>query len=143
MDYQNIFTKQQILIKKNRDMSKSSNTLLALVLGGAIGAAAGILYAPEKGTKTRKDLSKKAKKEQEKLVKQLKETRESLTDNAQQAKLSFEEKLNSTISTESHKADDVIATLESKLAELRLQNAKLQKDATVEKAKVKTEKALS
>lgn len=124
-------------------MSKSGNTLLALVLGGAIGAAAGILYAPEKGTKTRKDLSKKAKKEQDKLMKQLKETRTSLTDNAHKAKLTFEEKLNDTISTASHKADDVISTLETKLAELRVQNGKLQKDAVVDKAAAKVEKALS
>lgn len=124
-------------------MSKSSNTLLALVLGGAIGAAAGILYAPEKGTKTRKDLSKKARKEQEKLTKQLKETRNSLANNAQNAKLTFEEKLNDTISSASHKADDIIGTLESKLADLRVQNAKLQKDATVGKAKAKMQNAVS
>ncbi len=124
-------------------MSKSSNTLLALVLGGAIGAAAGILYAPEKGEKTRKDLSKKARKQQDKLAKQLKETRNSLADNAQRAKLTFEEKLNETISSASHKADDVISTLESKLADLRKQNAKLQKDSTVNELKAKAEKTLS
>lgn len=124
-------------------MSKSSNTLLALVLGGALGAAAGILYAPEKGTKTRKDLSKKARKEQEKLTKLLKETSNSLADNAQSAKLTFEERLNDTISSASHKADDIIGTLESKLADLRVQNAKLQKNATVENAKAKMKNAIS
>ncbi|RMB63209.1 YtxH domain-containing protein [Dokdonia sinensis] len=124
-------------------MSKSSNTLLALVLGGAIGAVAGILYAPDKGTKTRKDLSKKAKKQQDKLAKQLKETRASLADNAQKAKLTFEERLNDTISTASYKADDIIGSLESKLADLRKQNAKLQKDATVNEIKARAEKTLS
>ncbi len=124
-------------------MSKSGNTLLALVLGGAIGTAAGILYAPEKGTKTRKDLSKKAKKEQEKLVQQLKETRTSLASNAQKAKLTFEEKLNDSIATASNKADDVISTLEKKLGELRLQNAKLQKNAKVSEAQAKAEKIIS
>ncbi|TVZ52640.1 YtxH domain-containing protein [Dokdonia sp. Hel_I_53] len=124
-------------------MSKSGNTLLALVLGGAIGAAAGVLYAPEKGVKTRKDLSKKARKEQEKLVQQLKETRSSLATNAEKAKLTFEEKLNETINTASHKADDVIGTLESKLADLRLQNSKLQTRAKVDELKAKADKALS
>lgn len=112
-------------------MSKSSNTLLALVLGGAIGAAAGILYAPDKGEKTRKDLSKKARKQQEKLTKQLKETQATLVDNAQKAKLTFEEKLNDTISTASYKADDVISTLETKLADLRSKNAKLHTEAKI------------
>ena len=124
-------------------MSKSGNTLLALVLGGAIGAAAGILYAPEKGTKTRKDLSKKARKEQDKLLKQLKETRSSLSENAQKAKLTFEERLNDTISSASNKADDVISTLESKLSDLRAQNAKLQKKAKLNEAQAKTEKIVS
>jgi len=124
-------------------MSKSSNTLLALVLGGAIGAAAGILYAPEKGEKTRKDLSKKARKEQEKLTKQLKETRNSLANNAQKAKLTFEEKLNETISTASYKADDIIGSLESKLHDLRAQNAKLHANAKVDETKAKVKKAIS
>lgn len=124
-------------------MSKSGNTLLALVLGGAIGAAAGILYAPEKGTKTRKDLSKKARKEQEKLTQQLKETRNSLASNAQKAKLTFEEKLNDSIASASNKADDVISTLERKLSDLRLQNAKLQKNAKIDEAKAKAEKIIS
>lgn len=124
-------------------MSKSTNTLLALVLGGAIGAAAGILYAPEKGEKTRKDLSKKAKKQQDKLTKQLKQTQASLVDNAQKAKLTFEEKLNDTISSASHKADDVIGTLESKLADLRARNAKINASATTDEMKAKAKKAIS
>lgn len=33
----------------------SSNVMLALLTGAAIGAGFGILYAPEKGTKTRKN----------------------------------------------------------------------------------------
>lgn len=124
-------------------MSKSSNTLLALVLGGAIGAAAGILYAPDKGEKTRKDLSKKAKKQQAKLTKQLKETQATLTENAQKAKLTFEEKLNDTISTASYKADDVISTLESKLADLRSKNAKLHNDAKINETKASVKKVVS
>lgn len=124
-------------------MSKSSNTLLALVLGGAIGAAAGILYAPDKGEKTRKDLSKKAKKQQDKLTKQLKETQAALADNAQKAKLTFEEKLNDTISTASYKADDVISTLESKLSDLRAKNAQLHTEAKVNEKKATVKKVVS
>lgn len=124
-------------------MSKSSNTLLALVLGGAIGAAAGILYAPDKGEKTRKDLSKKAKKQQDKLTKQLKETQAALVDNAQKAKLTFEEKLNDTISTASYKADDVISTLETKLADLRAKNAQLHAEAKVDEKKATVKKVVS
>jgi gas vesicle protein len=39
-------------------MSDSRDTLLAFVLGGLIGAALGILYAPKSGKETRKDIKK-------------------------------------------------------------------------------------
>ena len=43
-------------------MSKTSNTILALVTGAAIGAGLGLLYAPESGDKTRKKISNGEKK---------------------------------------------------------------------------------
>ena len=46
-------------------MSKTSNTILALVTGAAIGAGLGLLYAPESGDKTRKKISKNAKEVKE------------------------------------------------------------------------------
>ena len=38
--------------------SNTGQTLLALLTGAAIGAGIGILYAPDKGSKTRKQISK-------------------------------------------------------------------------------------
>ena len=52
-------------------MSKTSNTILALVTGAAIGAGLGLLYAPESGDKTRKKISKNAKEAKKKLEKKL------------------------------------------------------------------------
>ena len=43
-------------------MSKKTNTLLAFVSGAAVGAAAGILFAPEKGRETRYWLSYRLEK---------------------------------------------------------------------------------
>lgn len=131
-------------------MSKSGNTLLALITGAAIGAGIGILYAPDRGDKTRKKLQKNAKKQQEKLAKQLNETRSNLTDTAKKARANFEVKLNETLSNASYKADDIIVSLENKLEDLRKQNAKLQMEtktnkveAKVDHAKVKTKEVLS
>ena len=41
-------------------MANTGSTLLALVTGAAIGAGIGLLYAPDKGEKTRKKLKKDA-----------------------------------------------------------------------------------
>jgi gas vesicle protein len=40
--------------------SSTGKALVGLIVGAAVGVAAGILFAPDKGTETRKDLSKKA-----------------------------------------------------------------------------------
>lgn len=43
-------------------MSKKTNTLLAFMSGAAVGAAAGLLFAPEKGRETRSWLSYRLEK---------------------------------------------------------------------------------
>ncbi len=53
--------------------------------------------------------------------------KEELTKTAEEKKVAFEEKLEDAISTMSYKADDIIATLERKLEELKKKNAELQK----------------
>ncbi len=52
-------------------MANTGNTLLALVTGAAIGAAVGLLYAPESGEETRKKLNKDAKIAQDKFNKNI------------------------------------------------------------------------
>lgn len=49
----------------NRDSNKESNVMtgaLMLIAGGLLGAAAALLYAPQSGDKTRKELGRYAKK---------------------------------------------------------------------------------
>ncbi|MFI8377790.1 YtxH domain-containing protein [Leeuwenhoekiella sp. NPDC079379] len=105
-------------------MSKTGNTILALITGAAIGAGLGLLYAPESGDETRKKISKNAKEAKKKLEKQISETSENLTASAKQAKKSFDAKLEDTLKTASTKADDILVTMERKLEELRSKNAK-------------------
>ncbi|MEM0517449.1 MULTISPECIES: YtxH domain-containing protein [Aequorivita] len=123
--------------------SNTGQTLLALITGAAIGAGLGILYAPDKGSKTRDKLSKEAKKAQKQLNQQYQETTSNLTERAQKARVSFEQKLNETLSSASYKADDILLAMEDKLEALRKQNAKLQMDATIDKTKAKAKKATS
>ena len=49
-------------------MSKNTNTALGLLLGGAIGATLGILFAPDKGVNTRKKLKDDAIATKDKLA---------------------------------------------------------------------------
>jgi gas vesicle protein len=120
--------------------SNTGQTLIALLTGAAIGAGLGILYAPEKGSKTREKLSKEAKKAQKQLNKQIHETSLTLSEKAQKAKYSFEQKLNDTLASASYKADDILVAMEDKLEALRKQNAKLQVDSTVDHAKATAKK---
>jgi len=105
----------------------SGSVLLALLTGAAIGAGVGILYAPDKGSKTRKKIKKKAKDASEEINDRLTKATEELTKTAQNQKEEFERRLDESISTMSYKADDIIAGLESKLSELKKKNAQLQK----------------
>ena len=60
-------------------MSKSSNSLFAFALGAGVGAALGILFAPDTGANTRDKLSfklSKYKKELEDLIDELVEGKE-------------------------------------------------------------------
>tara|TARA_R110000868_G_scaffold150063_3_gene372999 strand:- start:62400 stop:62729 length:330 start_codon:yes stop_codon:yes gene_type:complete len=105
----------------------SGNTLLALLTGAAIGAGIGILYAPDKGTKTRKRIKKKAMETSDDLTSRISLAKEELTKTAEAKKVDFDQKLEETISNMSYKADDIISALEKKLADLKVKNAQLQK----------------
>ncbi|MCM4167863.1 hypothetical protein KCTC52924_01322 [Arenibacter antarcticus] len=105
----------------------NGNTLLALLTGAAIGAGIGILYAPDKGVKTRKRIKKKAIQTSDDLTSRISHATEELTKTAEAKKVDFEHKLEETLSNMSYKADDIISALEKKLSDLKNKNAQLQK----------------
>jgi gas vesicle protein len=105
----------------------SGNVFLALLTGAAIGAGLGILYAPDEGIKTRQRIRDKALETKQDLAERISHATDELTRTADTKKVEFEQKLESALSNMSYKADDIIATLERKLEELRKKNAQFQK----------------
>lgn len=105
----------------------SGSVFLALLVGAAIGAGVGILYAPDEGGKTRKLLKDKAREASDELIGEVTRARDEITLTAQEQKVEFDKKLEDTISKMSYRADDIIASLEAKLEELRAKNAQFQK----------------
>lgn len=106
---------------------KNGNGIMALLAGAAIGAAIGILFAPDKGSKTREKL----KEGLDDLKDQAKSKWDSLEDETKEKFSGTKENLKETVedflSNSSYKAEEAITFLEEKLAELKKQNAKLQK----------------
>ena len=107
--------------------SSKGNSILALLAGAAVGLGLGVLFAPDKGSKTREkikdgydDLKDQAKSKLNTLEN---ETKEKFS----KTKKDIKESLDELLSDSSYKAEETITFLEEKLAELKKQNSKLQK----------------
>lgn len=107
--------------------NNTGNTLLALLTGAAIGAGVGILFAPDKGSKTRGKIKDGYKDAQKDLVKKYEKLSDEVKTRLSSAKIDFEGSYDDLLDSMSHKTEDVILFLEDKLAELKAKNAKLQK----------------
>jgi gas vesicle protein len=108
--------------------NNAGNTLLALLTGAAIGAGIGILFAPDKGSRTREKFKDGYDDAKDKLRQKFENASDELKSKFScEKKYDLKETYEDMISNVSHKTEDVISFLESKLADLKEQNAKLQK----------------
>jgi gas vesicle protein len=105
----------------------SGNSLLALLTGALVGVGIGILFAPDKGTKTREKIKDGFQDAKDDLKQKLDEVSEQLKSKLTHSKDNLEDSFEDMVSNASHKTEDLISFLEQKLAELKEQNAKLQK----------------
>ena len=107
--------------------SSNNNSILALLAGAAVGLGLGILFAPDKGSKTREkikdgldDLKDSTKSKWNSLETETKEKFSKTKDD-------LKDTVNDLLSDSSYKSEEAITFLEEKLAELKKQNAKLHK----------------
>ncbi|WP_299113235.1 YtxH domain-containing protein [uncultured Winogradskyella sp.] len=98
----------------------------ALVLGALIGAAAGVLLAPDKGSVTRDHLKKEGKDIKEQITQDFNEVKDDLSKAAKSGKDKFKEDLKDFASKASYKTEEAITFLEKQLAVLKEKNKTLQ-----------------
>ncbi len=110
-------------VYKNKIIPNTNeNMLFTLLKGAAIGAGIRILYPPDKGTKTRKKIKQKAEDAKHSISERISHAKAELTTTVNKKKEEFEQKLDNTISNMSSKNEDIIASLENKLVELKKKN---------------------
>ena len=107
--------------------NNTGNSALALLLGAAIGAGVGILFAPDKGSKTREKIKDGFDDAKDNLKHKFEDVTHQLREKFDGSKNDLEETYQEMVSNVSYKTEDVISFLETKLADLKDQNAKLQK----------------
>jgi len=108
-------------------MINKGTIALGLIVGTAIGASLGVLFAPDKGEKTRENLKKEAKDITEDVSKDFAEVKEDLSKSFASGKETLEKEFENFTSKASHKTESVITFLEKQLAVLKEKNKKLQK----------------
>ena len=107
--------------------NNSGNSVLALLLGAAIGAGVGILFARDKGENTRKKIKKGFDEAKDDITDKVASVKEALIENVSVSKEQFEGNIENLVSKASHKTEDMIVFLEKQLADLKVKNAKFQK----------------
>ena len=107
--------------------NKNGNSLLALLAGAAIGVGLGILFAPDKGSKTREKIKDNLDDLKEEAKSKINSIEEGAKEKISKSKEELKETLEELLSNSSYKAEEAISFLEEQLAELKKQNAKFQK----------------
>ena len=94
--------------------NNAGNTLIALLGGVVIGAGIGILFAPEKGDKTRAKIKEGYKEAKKDLEVKYQGLSEDMKAKLTSAKLDLDETYDDLLSNMSYKTDEVISFLEKK-----------------------------
>lgn len=99
---------------------------LGLIVGSAVGAALGVLFAPDKGSNTREYIKDESLNVVDVIKKDASVLKEDLTASAKAGKAKFNEEFGIVANKASHKADDLIDLLEKGLSVLKEKNKNFQ-----------------
>jgi gas vesicle protein len=97
----------------------TGKTILALLAGAAIGAGIGILFAPDKGSETRRKIREGVDHEKDLLKQRLSEVTDNIKSRFSKAKRDLESEVDHLLENSDHKREEIIEALEKKLAELK------------------------
>ena len=106
--------------------NNTGSTIVAVLVGVTIGAGLGILFAPDKGSKTREKIKDGFDDAKNNLNDKLHEISEKLAGRGILGKDEIDRHYDSIVNNLSDKTEDVVSYLENKLAELKEKNAKFQ-----------------
>lgn len=100
-------------------MSDNSKAVFALLVGAAIGAGIGILFAPDKGANTREKLKGDFDEKKDELKNKFGDLSSKLKSKLETSKADLESSFDDLAANVNEQTHDVIATLEKKLADLK------------------------
>ena len=107
--------------------NNTGNTLIALLVGATIGAAAGILLAPDKGSNTRKKIKKGFDDAKDNLKHKLDDVGHEIRNKFAHLDGNLDDNYDHLITNINHKKEDAISFLENKLADLKKQKLDFKK----------------
>lgn len=107
--------------------TNKSTVIVPMLIGAAAGLVLGILFAPDDGKSTRKKIKTKVLDTTHELSDHIVHAKDEITKFAKFKKAEFDKKMENTVSNLSHKAENILETLEEKLEDLRSKNATFQK----------------
>ena len=97
----------------------NGGTILGLLAGAAIGAGLGILFAPDKGEKTREKIKDKYDGSKDELLNKFGELSDTVKSKFSKTKVDLEKAFDNLVDNADEKSEEVIAQLERKLQELK------------------------